>query len=520
VTRAPKPKKELTRFAAWRARMSDRMARSSRVFLLGLVLACGIEVLVDWNQTLMEINVQRSSVRQKGESYVGILSHASGRELAVKNVPALDRLSHGIFDDDDAIYVRFTDASGAVVWDQLKSDFAEAFKQRGASDAFAEHYARPMQRDTNGILKDPEGFKARLAASRYKDFAQSWTDATAKVIALVVPPKPQASKHGLIIYQDRLRDENHQKDDKVSYAIGTILDEDGKDIGTILVAFDMLRTNETVRFKYVKFAGLVVFFVALILVQNTVSRRNKLRLLDLETRYSAAKKALRDAMPAKDVRCGALLASGHVEQAKGPVDGMLWSAADEGDSLLAVVIDPDGDGIDAAAVGLHVGRAFLARRNEASKPTLDDEMRALGEAAASIPLTRPIGLLLVRVDARTGVYHVLAASFAQVRILGGATPETVALEPSDVEASEGVIGPLLRASGTLEAGRSIVGICSSTAQKDAKAFADGVAKYLARTHEPNKDVPVEDAAIWARGRNAALAENDIALLSVTRESKD
>src|SRR5208283_376484 len=96
-----------------------------------------------------------------------------------------------------------------------------------------------------------------VANSKYKDFAQAWTDATARVIAAVVPPKAAShAARGLVVYQDRLRDEKHQKDDSISYAIGTVLGEDGKDIGTVVVAFDMARTNGAVRLKYLKFAGL------------------------------------------------------------------------------------------------------------------------------------------------------------------------------------------------------------------------------------------------------------------------
>lgn len=55
-----------SRFAVWRARLSERLAHSSQFFLFGLIVACGIEVLVDWNQTLFEVNVLRDQIRQKG----------------------------------------------------------------------------------------------------------------------------------------------------------------------------------------------------------------------------------------------------------------------------------------------------------------------------------------------------------------------------------------------------------------------------------------------------------------------
>jgi hypothetical protein len=502
-------------FAAWRMRLSERIARSGGLFLLGVVVACGIEVLVDWNQTLVEINVLRNAIKQKGDSYVGILAKASDDELAAADKPGLERLSHGIFDDEDAVYVRFTDVTGKVVWDKLAPEFAEKF-QHANSEPFVQRYEHLMERDTDRALHDPEGLKAHVANSKYTDFAQAWTDATARVIASVAAPKPASPSRGLVVYQDRLRDEKHQKDDSISYAIGTVLGEDGKDIGTVIVAFDMARTNGAVRLKYVKFSGLCSFFVALILVQNVMSRRNKLWLLELQSKYAAAKSALRDAMPGADVRCAALSASGAVEQARGPLDGMVWSAADEGGSLLVAVVDPDGDGVDAAAVGLHVARTFLGRRRGGTRPALEDELRALGEAASNIPLTRPLEALLLRVDASTGAYEALGGSLAQLRVLGGATVESVDLRPIEGDAPAGIVGPLHRASGTLDAGRSIVAICCDDSKVEGRSFADAIGKYLARTHEPRAAVPAADAAIWARGKSAALAGSDIGIVAVTR----
>lgn len=501
-------KKSPSRLAAWRARVADRLARSSRVFLLGLMVACGIEVVVDLNQTLFEINVLRSAIRQKGDAYVGILAKASDDELPAKDVAGLERLSAGIFDDEDAEYVRFTDTSGTIVWDKAKPDADRAH------GGFRAHFAHLMERDTREILDDPDGLKQRLASSRYKDFAQSWSDTTAKVAALVSPPKAKPATQGLIIYQDRLRDENHERDETTTYAIGTVV-VDGKNIGTALVAFDMERTNAGVRTKYLKFAGMVTFFVALILVQNTLSRRDKLRLLDLESRYVTAKKALAAALPDDDVKKGPLVAAGALDQAKGPVDGMIWGAGEEPSSLLVAAVDPDGDGIDAASVGLHVARTFRARRTGEDAPALDDEVRALGQAANEIPLTRPIGVFLLRVNV-TGEWEAVLGSFAAMRVLGAGRIDTPAAEPCEGDAPEGVVGPLFRSRGTLAPGESLVVLCAGMAKKEHKLEADALAKYVARTHEDGKLIPVDDAAIWTRGRNSSLVENDIVVLAVSR----
>ncbi len=500
-----------SRTAAWRARVADRLARSSRVFLLGLMVACGIEVVVDLNQTLFEINVLRSAVRQKGDAYVGILAKASEEELSAADVAGLEHLSSGIFDDEDAEFVRFTDASGKVVWEK-----AEVSPEHPRAADFSTHYAHLMERDEHAILTDPDGFKQRILSSRYKDFPQVYADTTAKVAALISPPKPAPTSHGLIVYQDRLRTETHERDEVTTYALGTVV-ADGKTIGTTLVAFDMDRTNAGVHMKYLKFAGMVTFFVALILVQSTLSRRDKLRLLDLEARYTTAKRALVKALPDKDLKLGGLVVSGALEQAKGPVDGMIWGAVEDDDSVMVLAVDPDGDGIDAAAVGLQVAKTFKARPAKAR--SLDDEILALGLAATDIPLTRPIGVFLLRAKTN-GDWEALFGSFATLRKLRGARVQTPTAEPVESDAPEGVVGPLFRAAGTLDFGESLVILCAGMGKKEHKLEADALATYVARTHEAGKLVAVEDAAIWMRGRNSALVENDLIVLSVSRSKME
>ncbi len=487
--------------------------------MLGLIVACGIEVLVDWNQSIFEINVLRSAIRQKGESYVSILSKASDDELTRVDAPGLERLSSGVFDDLDTIYVRFTDSAGHLVWDRVKDGYDVRFGDNG--DTFTQHYARLMQRDTVSILHDPAELKSRVAASRYKDLAQAWSDATARVVSLVAPPPSPPRNAALVVYQDRLRDEKHERDDKVTYAIGTVLDAGGKTVGTVLVAFDMRRTNDGIRLKYLKFAGMVIFFVGLILVQNIVSRRDKLKLFDVEARYSTAKKALREAMPQKDLVVGSLRVTGSLHQAKGSVDGMVWGAAEEGGAVLLTAIDPDGDGIDAAAVGLHALNAFNARRDATAKarPALDGEAAALGEAAGGIPLTRPIGVLLLRVDPESGAYEALFGDFAQLALLEGGAVSAPTLEPVPGEPPAGVVGPLFRTRGTLEPGSALVAFCVGMSSKEVHVDVDAVAKYLLRTQEPGKTVASDDAVLWARGRHQAVAENDIAILAVSREPR-
>ena len=515
-SQAPPPASCLAR---WRARWEEWQIRSSRAFLAGLIVACAIEVLVDWSSTLREINTLRDTIRLKGESYVAILGKASDDELAARDEVGLERLTHGVFDDEDTVYVRFTDAAGAVVWDKVKPGFDETFRQRGSKQPFVTQYAGLMERDSKRALRDPQLLQSRVANSRYKDFAQAWTDATARVVSAFVPPAPGPAHATTVVYQDRLRDDKHQKDDRVSYALGTVVGEDGKDIGTVLVAFDMQRTEDAVRFKLIKFGGLCSFFVVLILVQSSVSRRTKIRLLDLGAKNAAAKAALRDAMPEGEVRSGTTVARGAVDQAGASLDGMIWTAADEGDSLLVLVVDPDGDGVDAAAVALYVARTFQTRRAEGARPSLDDELRALGEGASVIPLTRPLRLLLLRVDSRTGAFDALCGGLVPMCVLGRDRVDVPPMESLETDAPAGILAPVQRASGVIEASRSLLAVCVDPAKVDAAHVCESVAKYLQRegvAGGPGEGRPtaVGDAATWARGKTGA--KSDAAVVAISR----
>ena len=492
------------RFREWRTRVSDRLARSSRVFLLGVIVACGVEVITDWSSTLTEINNLRANVRHKGENYVGILGKPSQAALKSRDTAELARLSDGLWGDDDAAALRYYDAHGKLVFERIGAKYASVWQPHEAN------YDHLMNRDVAGMLGDPAAYKARVANSRYRDFAQIWTDATQRLAALVSKPAASTRLDG-VLWQDRLRDENHARDDKTTWAIGVLQDEDAT-TGAVLVAFDMRATNQAVRGKYLKGLGIVAFFVGLIVVQNILARRDKLRLLDLQTRYAGAKKALREALPVEPLDERGFRVAGALDQAEGPVDGMAWSVAKVGARAAVLVVDPDGDGIDAAAVGLHMVKTFKARC-EAGLSSLDDEVAALGAATSDIPLTRPIGIAIASIDLETGAWEARLTAFAQLRLLGGASPTPT---PSK-SVTDGIVGPVASCSGMLATGTSLLLFCAGLGEKEASLEADALARYLERAHASAAPLPVSDAATWARGRTPALAENDIAVVAITRK---
>jgi len=481
--------------------MSERLARSSRVFLLGVIVACGIEVLTDWSSTLTEINNIRANIRHKGENYVGILGKPSQTALGARDNAELARLSDGLWGDDDAAALRYYDLHGNLVYEHFSPKYAPIWNAHKAT------YDHLMDRDVAGMLSNHAAYKARVAGSRYRDFAQTWTDTMQRLAAMVSTPAPPPPQLDAVLWQDRLRDENHGRDDKTTWAIGVL------DDGAVVVAFDMRATNDAIRGKYLKGLGIVAFFVGLIVVQNILARRDKLRLLDLQTRYAGAKKALREALPHAPLERDGFRIAGALEQAEGPVDGMAWSVAEAGKRAIVMVVDPDGDGIDAAAVGLHMVKTFKARA-EAGIASLDEEVAALGAATADIPLTRPIGIAIASIDLETGAWEARLTAFGQIRALGATSPSPA---PSK-EIPDGIVGPVASCSGTLERGTSLLVFCAGLGEKEASLEADALAKYLERAHASATPLPVTDAATWARGRTPALAENDIVVVAISRRS--
>ena len=511
-------KKRLARLSRWGNKLSDKLARSSRVFLIGLMIACGIEVIVDWNATLYEINVLRDGMRQRGLNYVSILSKAAVEPMLAYDADGMDVLSTGVFDDEDVVFVRFSDQLGVTIYDRLRTSFAESFEQeRGAT--FRAYYATQLDRDIAGIQSDPDGLRKKMTASRSRDIFQLWNDIVGFVVTKFTGPKPLPKGSGVALYQDRLSTRAGGFDGAVTYALGTVVDGRSEAWGTVVVAFDMTRTNAAIVKKLLKGAGMVAFFVALILVQNILSRRDKLRLFDLETRYAAAKQAILDALPTK-VDCEWLTVGAALDQAPGPVDGMFWDVHVNDERVELLVVDPDGDGIDAASTALHIAKVYRERRREDLRTTLMEEATVLGKAALIIPLTRPIGIVLARIARDTGKLDVLAGPLGELRCLAGAVSRPLE-RVAEVDAPSGVVGPLVHWQGGLEPGELLIAACGGMENIHSRGKIDAreVSAFVQRTLPERSDdltALAVDAATWARGKLTALAGQDVVVALARR----
>jgi len=473
----------LSRWNVFVERLSERLGKSSRVFLIGLLVACGIEVAVDWNSTLTEINVLRGSLKQKGEDYVDILRRAAQPAVEAYDWDALDELSRGLFDDEDVVYVRFSDALGNTLHDRVRADYAATWAKKHGGVSFRDHYRHQVERDAGGIMTDPLKLRERIAQSRHRDLIQAFTDGENELFARFSPPPPPHEPPPMVLYQDRLYDDERQLDRGLSYALGVIATERGDPTGIALVAFRHDRMNRAVVGKLLKGLAITLFFVCLILVQNVLSRRAKLRLLDLEAALSAARAAIRSSTPETPAyRAGQLgVAFAQADRLGGTVYDL--HARDDGsiDLLLAV---PAGTGVDAAFASI-VLRDLYRRQGRASDPAA--RVAALLADYEASPLARNVELLCAHFAADGAVRGVLAGLRAPVLIdSGGALHDVALAAPLPVDARR-LAAPLQPFACSLADGAFALfddGMAPDAARRlDRTDALTRVADRLARRHE-------------------------------------
>lgn len=511
----PRKRREPSRFALWRAHVADKLARSSRVFLLGVIVACGIEVFVDWNATLFEINVLRDGLRQRALSYATILARGSVEMVRASDAEGLTRLSSGVLDDPDVVEVRFFD-QGAQPLFSRKTEGLEGEAAAHQKRFEEPHIQRQLDRDIRGMLSDPRDLQAKIARSRHRDFVQLWNDAVAAAIRPFVKPKAAPSGASFTAYQDRLHDQAKRHDSDLTYALATVSDRRDEVRGVAVVVLSMGRTNAAAVSKYAKGVAMVIFFVGLILFQNAMARRDKLRLLDLEERLRAAKQAIRDALPHEQSWEGWHLA-GALDQAEGLVDGVIWGSHERGGRLEILVLDPNGDGIDAAATALHVLRVYRERREAGEQVSLGEEVAAIGQAALMIPLTRPVGVLLLRISLVTGEIEGLSGPLGVPFLLERQRVVPLAVDPPG-EAPRGVVGPIFAVRGAIPAAGKLAVIASGVPTEQPVGIdSKAIASFLARTEEHHPGELALDAVTWARGASAQAAPRDLLVALLQRD---
>jgi hypothetical protein len=234
----------------------------------------------------------------------------------------------------------------------------------------------------------------------------------------------------LTLYQDRLSDGKGGVDRRLTWALGAITGDTGEAYGVVLVAFSGERLNRAVAGKLAKGLGITLFFVALILVQNLVARRGKLRLLDLEAALAAARRAIRSALPAPPRLDGGELGIA-VEQAE-RVGGTLYDIVIRKSGALEVLLAvPAGAGVDAAFASVVLRDLY---RRDFGEGELGAEVERLMRAYDAAPLGRTVELLVLRLFPDGRVEGVTAGPPPPARIADGRAVALALGPPLPVEA--------------------------------------------------------------------------------------
>ncbi|HEY8080173.1 MAG TPA: hypothetical protein VIF62_38845 [Labilithrix sp.] len=497
------------RVDAFRARWEERFARSSRFFLLALIIACTIEVVTEWNGMIFEIDALRGGLRARAENYASIVAKASLEPVLAYDPDGLDAVSDGLFDDEEVAFVRFADHQGTTVYDRVRPTMPDGFRER---------YAHQLTRDVNGILQDPELLAKRMGQSRHVDFVQRWVALIARVKAIFVAPDApkRTSRRGVVLYQDRLKAPDGGHDSSLTWVLSTIVDERGEPWGATLVAFSLEKQNAIIANKIWKGAGMLVLLVGLVAIRNVTGRREKIRQIDVKKRVDEAKEAIAAIPPSGPIIAGDLTATGALDQAEETVDGLVWDARADGDTIEIVAIDPAGEGHAVASTALHVVRGH---RNRKPGAPLVDVVAALGRDASVIPLGRPLAPLVVRLDAKTGAFEAIESDVGSLRI---ALASGAIVEPKSetiAEVPEHVVGPLVRRTGELPRGARLVCVAAGVAEDgstvDVARVAELVARWRGATGETAKRA-ASDAVAWARGRSPRLVDSDLLVVLVER----
>jgi hypothetical protein len=301
-----------------------------------------------------------------------------------------------------------------------------------------------------------------------------------------------------VLYQDRLADERGALDRGLSYAIGTITSDDGEPFGVVLVAFRHERLNRAVAGKLGKGLAITLFFVALILVQNLASRRAKLRLYDLEAALSAARTAVRAALPETPALGWGRLGVAFAQADR--VGGTVYDLrlGDDGTLDLLVAV-PDGTGVDAAFASVVL--RDLYRRVEAGEPAA--RAAALLAAYDQSPLGRPVELLLLRVGA-DGAVRGVAAGLAPPSLLADGAARPLDLGPPLPVSARRLAQPLRQFAAPLDGQTLLVfddGMPPSAPRRFPPAEALARALALLDTHDPQRIAEDLVAAAVKRYRN-------------------
>ncbi len=472
------------RLERWRRELSARLRRSGRVFFLTLTVACGIEVLIDAHVTLDHINVARAALRQKGRDYVSILRRAARDAVEQGKESELADLVDPFFDDPEVAFVQFRNLGSTVLYEKLCPMYESWFTERHKRP-FRDIYRKQMQRDMHEILTDPHGLMTRYHFSRHRDLFQKLTTLEHDLAESVFPSPPARAtrERPALFYQDRIKDEHGDPDKYLTWAVGAVYgDDDEQKLGSVLIGFDTRRTTAQVREKLFQGLAVVAFFVGLIVVQGVLSRRSRLRLLELEAAEDAARRAIRAEIPdAAPVLPGYDL---DVELVVGKrLGGATYTFAQLESGLELLLVLPEKGGVEGAVSAVALVELY---REMVKAETVAERFAELITGYSHHALRRRCALVLLRVgDGRVeGISAGLRAPAIMGADLADASPTPASPLPLPPEQAELLSQPPRPFHAALPAGAGLLCVADCTPAHKGRVLHEWLVSALRASHRP------------------------------------
>lgn len=302
--------------------LAERFEANARLFVLVVVAACAVEIVLGWNAFFKEVSVIRGRLREKGSSYAGVLSRAVLPALLAYDWDRMELLATQMLDDPDVRALRFYDSRGQLVFHRASKEGGET-----AGAASRERWDRNARR----LVSDPDCGPRLAEEETEHDAIQSYNDFLARMTERFAGGEQEGKKGERVYYQDHLA----PPEDGLAYALHPVRDKIGRVWGAVCIAFSLERVKADIHGALMSNLALTLFFVALVAVNQVMTRREKLQTKAMADEIAGAKAFFKEILPPPPQPVAGLRLD--VASAQAPhLGGGFWAAAprDEGLDLL------------------------------------------------------------------------------------------------------------------------------------------------------------------------------------------
>lgn len=352
------------------AALAERFEFNARLFVLVVVAACAVEILLGWNAFFKEVSVIRGRLREKGCSYAGVLSRAVLPALLAYDWDRMELLAGQMLDDSDVVALRFYDTRGQLVFHRGRSSKDTLPSAPLPLQGFTARWDRNARR----IVSDPLVGLSLAREETRRDLIQSYNDLLADVktrFGAASEPGKRSAAEGY--YQDRLS----PPEDGLAYALHPVRDKLGRVWGAVCIAFSLDRVHEEIHGSFMSNLAMTLFFVALVAVNQILTRREKLQTRAMADEIAEAKRFFQTLLPPPPPpTAGFALDASHLQASH--MGGGFWAAAPRKEGLDLFVANGSTAGLAASYEAAMLEGLALRRMGEEAP----DEGRAFLEGLA------------------------------------------------------------------------------------------------------------------------------------------